>query len=78
MISGLLVEGCGYNVGGPLIQPHKTNPKGFFELLAAVLQNEEFMRNQNVRWNIRVEKYNNEKAKQQYENGEVNFEQGKL
>jgi hypothetical protein len=62
MLSGLLVEGFGYNPGEPLIQPAFDNEKGFFELIPAVLQNDEWMYAQGVNWAANVAKYDAEKA----------------
>lgn len=76
MLSGLLVDGCGYHVGGPLIKAGPANPKGFFELLPAVLQNDAFMEKQRVGWNYGVAKYDNEKARKQYQHGKVLFKRG--
>jgi len=76
MLSGLLVTGCGYNVGSPLIGAGPANPKGFFELLPAVLQNDVFMRKQGVGWNFGVIKYDNDKAIEQFKNAQVEFKRG--
>jgi hypothetical protein len=77
MLSGLLVQGFGYHVGTPLIGAGPANPKGFFELLPAVLQNDVFMRKQSVAWSVSVLRYNNTKAIEQYDTGNVEFKQGK-
>lgn len=71
MLSGLLVEGFGYKVGAPLIQPHFDNEKGFFELLPAVLQNDEFMYEQNVNWAANVGKYDYKRALEETKNGNI-------
>jgi hypothetical protein len=76
MLSGLLVDGCGYHVGAPLIRAGPANPKGFFELLPVVLQNDEFMKKQRVGWNLRVLHYNNEKAMEHKKSGQVDFSKG--
>ena len=71
MLSGLLVEGFGYKVGKPLIQPAFDNEKGFFELIPAVLQNDEWMYNQDVNWAANVGKYDTERALEATKNKEV-------
>ena len=76
MLSGLLVTGCGYNVGGPLLSAAPSNPKGFFELESVVYQNERFMKNQHVRWRNNVLKYNASLAIQEKDNGSVSFTNG--
>ena len=76
MLSGLLVQGFGYKVGKPLIGAGPANPKGFFELVPAVLQNDVFLRKQNAGWSYGVLKYDNNKAITQYENGQVEFKRG--
>jgi hypothetical protein len=48
MLSGLLVNGIGYKVGGPLIGAAFDNAKGFFERIDVVLQNDEFMQSQRI------------------------------
>jgi hypothetical protein len=77
MLSGLLVQGSGYNVGGPLIGGAFDNEKGFFELVDAVLQNDEFMNLQHVWWSDNVMKYNHEVALQDKKTGKAKFEHGK-
>lgn len=77
MLSGLLVEGCGYHVGKPLIQAAPANPKGFFELLPVVLQNDVFMKKQKVGWHFGVLDYDNDKALHHYKTGQVDFQRGK-
>lgn len=37
MLAGLLVQGCGYHVGGPLIGTSFDNEKGFFERIVSIL-----------------------------------------
>jgi hypothetical protein len=37
LLSGLLVQGCGYNTGGPLIGSHFDNEKGFFERIVSAM-----------------------------------------
>jgi len=78
MLSGLLVNGMGYNVGKPLIGASFDNPKGFFELRTAVLQNDEFFRKQHVYWGSGVVNYDYQKALKMKESGEVTFEEGKM
>jgi hypothetical protein len=50
--------------------------KGFFELIAAVLQNDEFMRPQRVWWAANVQNYDAEKALEDYKNKRIAFDQG--
>lgn len=71
MLSGLLVDGFGYQVGAPLIQPSFDNERGFFELLPAVLQNDEFMYNQNVNWAANVGKYDYKRALDETKKGNI-------
>lgn len=77
MLAGLLVTGLGYEVGGPLIGSKFDNEKGFFELIDAVLQNDEFMNLQQVWWAYNVYKYDSDKALKDKESGEAKFEHGK-
>lgn len=74
MLSGLLVEGFGYNPGAPLIQPAFDNEKGFFELIPAVLQNDEFMYDQKVNWAANVGKYDANLAIENTRAGKINTE----
>mmetsp|Transcript_3999 Transcript_3999/g.6263 ORF Transcript_3999/g.6263 Transcript_3999/m.6263 type:complete len:463 (+) Transcript_3999:513-1901(+) len=76
MLSGLLVQGIGYNVGGPLIGAAFDNEKGFFERVDVVLQNDEFMKSQNIWWGSRVKHYDSEKAYEEYKSGKINFSEG--
>lgn len=76
MLSGILVTGMGYNVGGPLIGSAADNEKGFFELLDAVLQNDEFMNLQRVWWSANMMQYNNEKALEAKKSGKATFAHG--
>jgi len=73
MLSGLLVTGLGYTVGGPLIGGAFDNEKGFFELIPAVLQNDEFMKHQRVYWSSNVFAYDAEKALEHKKSGVVDF-----
>ena len=77
MLSGLLVIGMGYKTGSPLIGGAFDNPKGFFELIPAVLQNDEFMANQRIYWSVNVIAYDSEKALKDKESGTVTFKEGK-
>ena len=77
MLSGLLVIGMGYKTGSPLIGGAFDNPKGFFELIPAVLQNDEFMAKQRIYWSVNVIAYNYEKALQDKKNGALTFKEGK-
>lgn len=76
MLSGLMVMGLGYKVGSPLIGGAKDNPKGFFELLPAVLQSDIFLGKQGAGWASNVMRFDPEKAIQQYKNGEIKFKEG--
>jgi len=71
MLSGLLVDGFGYKTGGPLIQPSFDNERGFFELLPAVLQNDEFMYNQHVNWAANVGNYDYKHALEETKKGNI-------
>mmetsp|Transcript_29045 Transcript_29045/g.40686 ORF Transcript_29045/g.40686 Transcript_29045/m.40686 type:complete len:445 (-) Transcript_29045:33-1367(-) len=76
MLSGLLVTGMGYNVGGPLIQPNFDNEKGFFERIDVVLQNDEFFSHQNIGWSFNMREYDYKLALKQKRSGEVKFKEG--
>ena len=75
MLSGLLVTGLSYTVGGPLIGGATDNEKGFFELIPAVLQNDEFMKHQRVWWSHNVIAYDAEKALEHKKSGIVDFKE---
>jgi hypothetical protein len=77
MLGGLLVNGLGYNPGGPLIGSKFDNEKGFFELVDAVLQNDEFMNLQHIWWSANVMHYDDEKALQDKQAGKAKFGYGK-
>lgn len=77
MLSGLLVEGCGYQVGSPLIQPGPANQKGFYELVSVVYQNDYFMEEQNVDWHRNVLHFDAHVALRQLHDEKVNFKYGK-
>lgn len=77
MLSGLLVTGLGYEVGGPLIGSKFDNEKGFFELIDAVLQNDEFMNLQSVWWSYNVMLFDYKKALEDKKNGIAKFKHGK-
>jgi hypothetical protein len=76
MLSGLLVQGMGYNVGAPLIQPAFDNEKGFFELLPIVLQNDEFLAKQHMGWSYNLINYDYKKALEHKRLGIVKFKEG--
>ena len=77
MLSGLLVIGMGYKTGSPLIGGAFDNPKGFFELIPAVLQNDEFMNKQRIYWSVNVIAYDHEKALEDKREGRLTFKEGK-
>ena len=77
MLSGLLVQGSGYHVGGPLIGAAFDNEKGFFERIDIVLQNDEFMQAQKIWWNAGVINYDADLAYTDYKTKSITFEQGK-
>jgi len=77
MLGGLLVNGLGYNAGSPLIGGAFDNEKGFFELIPAVLQNDEFMNLQRVWWSANVISYDPDKALEDKNSGKATFQQGK-
>lgn len=77
MLSGLLVEGFGYEPGEPLIGASFDNEKGFFELVPAVLQNDEFFKEQNMHWaTLNLQHYDAERALQAKEDGKIPFFRG--
>mmetsp|Transcript_8561 Transcript_8561/g.14221 ORF Transcript_8561/g.14221 Transcript_8561/m.14221 type:complete len:478 (+) Transcript_8561:104-1537(+) len=78
MLAGLLVNGIGYNVGGPLIGAAFDNAKGFFERIDVVLQNDEFMQSQRIWWADGVKQYDGEQVYQDYKKGSqrITFQQG--
>ena len=77
MLSGLLVNGMGYETGGPLIGSAFDNEKGFFELLDVVLQNDELMQKQKCSWDANVIAYEAEQGVKDKESGTVDFAKGK-
>ena len=76
MLSGLLVKGCGYNVGGPLIGSAFDNEKGFFERIDVVLQNDIFMGSQGIGWSAGVRDYNADLALKHKKEGKIKFKEG--
>jgi hypothetical protein len=77
MLSGLLVEGFGYEAGEPLIGAAFDNEKGFFELIPAVLQNDEFLQEQQMHWaSFNLEHYDAERAIRGKERGIIPFVRG--
>eukprot|EP01039_Chlorochromonas_danica_P006186 gene6186-6821_t len=56
LLGGLLNK-MGLETGGPLIQPAPDNPKGFFERIDIVLQDDTIMANQNVHYSHNTYKY---------------------
>jgi hypothetical protein len=76
MLSGLLVNGIGYNVGGPLIGAAFDNAKGFFERIDVVLQNDEFLKSQQIWWASGVREYDGDKAYQDFKIGKIPFQEG--
>eukprot|EP00566_Odontella_aurita_P013666 CAMPEP_0113565824 /NCGR_PEP_ID=MMETSP0015_2-20120614/22390_1 /TAXON_ID=2838 /ORGANISM="Odontella" /LENGTH=455 /DNA_ID=CAMNT_0000468061 /DNA_START=101 /DNA_END=1468 /DNA_ORIENTATION=+ /assembly_acc=CAM_ASM_000160 len=77
MLSGLLVTGMDYNVGGPLIGAAFDNEKGFFERIDVVLQNDEFMKSQGIWWADRVKHYDANKAIEAKRKEKIKFQEGK-
>lgn len=81
MLSGLMVTGMGYFVGGPLIGGAFDNEKGFFELVPVVLQNDEFMYAQQIDWSYNVVRYDYKKglelANANLQNGSRKFKEGR-
>lgn len=76
MLSGLLVNGCGYEVGGPLIGAKFDNEKGFFERIDAVLQNDAFLRDQRMWWSQGVKDYKDDIALKGLTSKEIPFKEG--
>jgi len=76
MLSGLLVQGSGYNVGGPLIGAHFDNQKGFFERIDAVLQNDEFLKSQRMWWSSGIRVYDSDNAAAALRAGNIQFVEG--
>jgi hypothetical protein len=77
MLSGLLVNGMGYETGGNLMGTASDNEKGFFERIDVVMQNDLFMKAQRIWWPINVRDYDSERALHDKESGKVVFDQGK-
>jgi hypothetical protein len=77
MLAGLLHTSAGYTVGGPLIGSAFDNEKGFFERIDIVLQNDQFMNDQQIWWASDVYHYDWEKALRDKESGAISFENGK-
>ena len=73
LLTGLLVEGFGYNPGGPLIPPSQHNTKGYYELIPAVQQNDEWMKDQGITHKD-VEKHDVERALEATKNKTVSTE----
>jgi len=76
MLAGLLVKGFNYKVGEPLIKPGDDNKKGFFELLPAVLQNDEFLTNQHASWAGNIRAYDSDKAFKAWQSRKVATKEG--
>ena len=68
LLSGLLVRGFGYNIATvgknnitnkkEIMPPLPENPKGFFERWDFMYQNDQFLENQNMRWDtININRY---------------------
>jgi len=76
MLAGLMVSGMGYKVGGPLIKPASDNERGFYELLPAVLQNDEFLKHQKADWSSNVMAYHSANEYAAYTKGEISTVEG--
>lgn len=76
MLSGLLNQAAGYEVGGPLIGSAFDNEMGFFERVDVVLQNDEFMKAQSIWWSANVINYDWERALADKDSGKVSFKEG--
>lgn len=74
MLSGLMVMGLGYKVGSPTIGGLPDNPKGFFELLPVVLQNDIFLGKQKSDWSYNVQNFNFETTLAQHKRNEFSFD----
>ncbi|RYG97404.1 hypothetical protein EON65_52915 [archaeon] len=57
LLGGLITK-MGLQTGGPLIQAAEDNPKGFFERIDVVLQDDALMARQNVHYSHNTYKYN--------------------
>jgi hypothetical protein len=77
MLSGLLVNGMGYETGGNMMGKAFDNEKGFFERIDVVMQNDLFMLAQRIWWPINVRSYDPERALHDKDSGKVVFDQGK-
>ncbi|KAL3944293.1 MAG: hypothetical protein SGBAC_001638 [Bacillariaceae sp.] len=79
MLSGLLVTGCGYQVGksSDLIGASFDNEKGFFERVDVVLQNDEFFFNQDMAWEHNVINFDFEQAVSDKKEGIIPFKHGR-
>lgn len=51
LLTGLLELGYGYKVGDNLLEAQEDNPRGFFERIDVMDQNEHWLRAQGLRWN---------------------------
>lgn len=76
MLSGLLVQGFGYETGGPLIGAAFDNEKGFYERIDVVLQNDEFFQAQRIGWSYNVYNYDSERALFDKTRGTIKFREG--
>jgi hypothetical protein len=73
IIGGLMSE-MGLKTGGPLIAPAIDNEKGFFERIDVVLQNDVFMKHQQIWYASNVEKYDHlQGLKLVFENDGIEF-----
>jgi hypothetical protein len=65
MLTGLLVTVAGYTVGGPLLAETIDNPKGYFERVDILTQNDVWMKHQKMTWDDtpqKLQRYNPRRA----------------
>ncbi|KAL3811904.1 hypothetical protein ACHAXA_001429 [Cyclostephanos tholiformis] len=78
MLSGLLVEGFGYDMGQDKMKPSFDNEKGFYERNDVVLQNDEFLEAQRAGWSSdKIIGFDPQRAYNHKLLGRIKFKEGK-
>lgn len=75
MLTGLLYKAGGYTFGGK-IYTGKANTKGFFERFDVVGQNEQWLKEQGIKWSTNVLDFDSEQAIRDTDSGNVPFKKG--
>ena len=73
MLSGLLIQGLGYELGGPELPAADDNPKGFFERSDVVDMNNAFLNAQGMGWETheRIARYNTSLVEEHLQSGVI-------